>query len=379
MFYQWVLDISKFFKIYCNADSISHDIIAAVFIMSLITSCSLNFVEYVYFEDSRPRLSYSIYISYCREIIHCCCLVSCIYFASFHNKTHVIQLHICLKQLCKDLCVKKDPKFPIYLAFLQIACIFSLMFHISQNREFIFLLASYLSSSFRLEIMILSLILHGAIMRYIWLCCIKLKYKIRKLKNQIIHYNLKKRSYRFPSSVTEIFQDFDKVLDLVKLVNKVYGFTLMLYFGYFMISTIKNLLAEFIFGIMFKRGRVLVIPINSYLSGVHVICTVVIISTCTKVTQELKNSALESFELFLHLPLQSYFPEHEELYEDIVVFERYIHEPVYFSAGGFFVIDSSLIFKLMGTITSYLIICLGFDKELIHHFTKEDNSSMIIN
>ncbi|CAG9826936.1 unnamed protein product [Diabrotica balteata] len=130
---------------------------------------------------------------------------------------------------------------------------------------------------------------------------------------------------------------------------------------------------------MFKRGRVLVIALNSYLSGVHVICTLMIISACTKVTQELKNSALESFELFLHLPLQSYFPEHEELYEDIVVFERYIHEPVYLSAGGFFTIDSSLIFKLMGAITSYLIICLGFDKELIQHFTKQDNSSMLIN
>uniref|UniRef100_A0A6P7FFF5 Uncharacterized protein LOC114329579 n=1 Tax=Diabrotica virgifera virgifera TaxID=50390 RepID=A0A6P7FFF5_DIAVI len=109
------------------------------------------------------------------------------------------------------------------------------------------------------------------------------------------------------------------------------------------------------------------------------ICTLMTISACTKVTKELKSSALESFELFLHLPLQSYFPEHDELYEDIVVFERYIHEPVYLNAGGFFKIDSSLIFKLIGIITSYLIICLGFDTELIHHFTKQNSSTILMN
>lgn len=64
-----------------------------------------------------------------------------------------------------------------------------------------------------------------------------------------------------------------------------------------------------------------------------------------------------------------------ELYENVIVFEYLIHEKKYISAGNFFNIDGTLLFKIVGTITSYLLIFLGFEKELLKWIQDELKNS----
>ncbi|XP_057659338.1 uncharacterized protein LOC130895805 [Diorhabda carinulata] len=170
-------------------------------------------------------------------------------------------------------------------------------------------------------------------MHCIYLNCAKLKDDIKRVKHEIIEYNSKNNSECIPINIWDVIKYHDSITECLKQV-----------------------------------------------------CILSTISACTSVTKELKNAALESLELFLHLPLNSHYPEHDVLYEDMIVFERYIHEPVHLSAGGFFIIDSTLIFKIMGTVASYIIICLGFDKDVpqresipaIEHIEKKENRLKII-
>lgn len=73
--------------------------------------------------------------------------------------------------------------------------------------------------------------------------------------------------------------------------------------------------------------------------------------------------------MLLELPLQTYYEEHMEIYENIILFEHYVHEEVKISAADMFTIDGSRFVGVISTILSYLIIAVGFDK---YHLRKTD-------
>lgn len=85
--------------------------------------------------------------------------------------------------------------------------------------------------------------------------------------------------------------------------------------------------------------------------------------------------------MFLQLPLTTYYKEHQEIYEDIILFEHYIHEEVHISAADIFNIDGRRFFGVIGTIMSYLIISIGFDKNRLKIIDLENihNTTDLIN
>lgn len=83
----------------------------------------------------------------------------------------------------------------------------------------------------------------------------------------------------------------------------------------------------------------------------------VIAVTCDMTTKEAQRTAKVCYTLLLDIPAFSNNIQDRILKEELSLFAQHAtHQCPYFSAAGFFTVDYSMLFVLLGTVTSYIIV-----------------------
>ncbi|CAH1971120.1 unnamed protein product [Acanthoscelides obtectus] len=112
-------------------------------------------------------------------------------------------------------------------------------------------------------------------------------------------------------------------------------------------------------------------------TGFLTILGVAILSSCNNVKEKLKEMSLTAFQMLTFLPLKRPSLLEEEVYDDILAFEQMVLKRVDFKIAGFFVLDKPVIFAMLGSVTSYVIICFGLDKNF-RSFTQAKGNGTIV-
>ncbi|XP_018565907.1 uncharacterized protein LOC108906943 [Anoplophora glabripennis] len=173
------------------------------------------------------------------------------------------------------------------------------------------------------------------------------------------------------------YKDIAKVNSLW---NEVYGIEMFFIFLSMNINLLKALHTCMEFGMMTEEMtvvRLFVMVIFFCHSVLLLVLDIIMVSSCAKIIEQLKESSLLCFELLLKLPFQLNSSEYEDVYNDVLLLELLVNQPVQFSAYGFFTVDYSLLFSIMGGLTSYLIVSIGYDKTFLRSRRAENSKSLL--
>lgn len=90
---------------------------------------------------------------------------------------------------------------------------------------------------------------------------------------------------------------------------------------------------------------------------------IVIAVTCEKTTREARRTATICYKLLLDVPPICSTMQERILKEELILLaQQATHQCPYFSAAGFFNVDYSMLFGLLGTVTSYVIVLIQINK-----------------
>lgn len=85
-------------------------------------------------------------------------------------------------------------------------------------------------------------------------------------------------------------------------------------------------------------------------------------STCDATIREAQKTPIITYKLLQTLPLESSDPLERDLREDLLLLsEQTSLRTPSFSAAGFFTVDYTMLFTLLGSVTSYLIVLIQFN------------------
>lgn len=90
---------------------------------------------------------------------------------------------------------------------------------------------------------------------------------------------------------------------------------------------------------------------------------VVVAVTCDMTTKEAQRTATVCYNLLLDVPAVSNNVQDKILREELILLaQQATHQCPYFSAAGFFNVDYTMLFGLLGTVTSYIIVLIQINK-----------------
>lgn len=90
---------------------------------------------------------------------------------------------------------------------------------------------------------------------------------------------------------------------------------------------------------------------------------VVVAATCDITTKEAKRTATICYNLLLDVPAVSNNVQDRILREELILLaNQATHQCPHFSAAGFFRVDYTMLFGLLGTVTSYIIVLIQINK-----------------
>ncbi|CAG9860199.1 unnamed protein product, partial [Phyllotreta striolata] len=372
MYYNFVLTICKSLGLYYTDLNMFKRVYLAFLLLATI-GLMVRDVLYFYSRPTKIAQSAAYSLYYMGELMSCFAVLSGLIVALFY-RCQLIELHQIVDEWNRKFVTQRMDILD-YSKFAAVHVFETLLtlHYCTDTLNYIDLgLVQIILTSFvwflTLEIYFVNLLMYLKILSILRLATSNIKTNIMEFCNLISKYNLIKQEQPFSVEINKCSKEWHSIIKAIHLLNQTYGLTMVPISLSILFRVVKDLLEEYIFSLTAARIYSQIALGNALFTLLLLIFSISIISSCAKLTTELKNVALASFEMFQKLPFETHYAEHDSIYQDIIVFERFVHKSVILTAGGYFVIDSSLAFKMLGTIISYLIICLGFDKELIQRF-----------
>ncbi|XP_044746570.1 putative gustatory receptor 2a [Coccinella septempunctata] len=156
------------------------------------------------------------------------------------------------------------------------------------------------------------------------------------------------------------------IIKLIALTNETFGLKTVVFFGFaFMVIVMQVFLSCQLFKreIQWKFLLEYLLAVASYSYTVYKICNI-----CEYTVREAKRSGL----LIHQIETEDF-----DMRDEIEMFSLQIaNENIEFSSGGFFPIDYSLLFSIIGGVTTYIIILIQLDSSDPEH-TVDGNTTAI--
>ncbi|EFA01381.1 uncharacterized protein LOC107397547 [Tribolium castaneum] len=169
----------------------------------------------------------------------------------------------------------------------------------------------------------------------------------------ILHQNIK--PYFFA-------KNYERVYDSVALVNEIFGVQILFIFAIIQVFIVKglNIILTFISKETMMTQRFFIFASNLYGCFIFLCYGLLISSVCTDTVLEMKQATFIAWQLILKLPIDN---EYDNKYMDIeegLIFVQTItlNRLTHFSAAGFFTVDFTVMFSLISSVSSVVILII---------------------